>query len=137
MTGRAVLLEILVLLLCSKKDPDGYGNARKDTKMASVVRHEIENAYEDGRNIIGIRNLLRALGMSYEHLCRIFTREYGISPLSYLNALKIGRARLLLKNSSISISETAYRVGFEKTSYFIHLFKKMTGLTPSEFRRRV
>lgn len=134
MAARAVLLEILTLL-CRRPEGDGNTPKRAHKRMASVVRHAIERACHDGANFKGIKHLLRSQGMSYEHLCRTFRKEYGITPISYLNALRIGRARLLLGEDGLSVSEIAYKVGFEKVSYFIQLFRQTTGVTPSEFRK--
>ncbi|MBN8712135.1 MAG: hypothetical protein BGO12_23005 [Verrucomicrobia bacterium 61-8] len=70
---------------------------------------------------------------SYEHLCRLFRAEYGIPPLKYVRGLRIDRAKLLLNDTILSVSEIAYRVGFSDPVYFSELFRKITGSPPSEY----
>ncbi|NQU43735.1 helix-turn-helix transcriptional regulator [bacterium] len=81
-----------------------------------------------------VQATLQGLGCSYAHAGRVFRETYGISPVEYMNAIRIERARLFLRDTDLSISEAAYRVGFSSAAYFSRLFKRLTGLSPREFR---
>jgi AraC-like DNA-binding protein len=66
------------------------------------------------------------------HFIRVFKAVYGVTPYQYLTRLRIDKAKnLLLQN--ISITDTCALVGFESTSSFSGLFKRMTGYSPSLF----
>jgi len=73
---------------------------------------------------------------SYEHLCRIFKQRYGTTPLSYIHALRIEKARQILLTSNKTTAEVAAELGFRDPIYFHRLFKQHTGQTPGKFRQR-
>lgn len=133
LVSRAILLEILVGLLHPNDYDDRVSSSILDP--ASRARELIKQSVARDREIPPIQELLGSTGYSYAHLCRAFRGRYGISPLKYVHALRVSRAKMLLSDTGLSISEIAYRVGFNDTNYFTQLFKKMTGLTPSAFRR--
>lgn len=73
-------------------------------------------------------------GLSKYHLLRAFTKETGITPYSYLETLRIDRAKTLLKQGSTP-AEAALSAGFSDQSHFSHAFKRFIGLTPGQYRR--
>lgn len=77
------------------------------------------------------------LGITAVHLNRICRQIAGKSALTLLQEHKIERAKNFLIHTAYSISEIAYRLDFSYPNYFARLFRKITGETPSEFRRKV
>ncbi len=74
------------------------------------------------------------LNMSYSSFRHIFKRYIGISPAQYYINLKIHAAKIMLQNSRTSIKEISYLLNFETPEYFAKLFRKKTGMSPTEFR---
>lgn len=74
--------------------------------------------------------------ISYSSFRHIFKQYTGIAPSQYYLNLKIQRAKDMLKSSSASIKEISYILHFDTPEYFTKLFKKKTGLTPSQFREQ-
>ena len=58
------------------------------------------------------------------------------SPLQYINKKKVERAQLLLCTTDMPVKEVAYRIGFNDQSYFIRMYRKVTGTTPQEYRKQ-
>jgi YesN/AraC family two-component response regulator len=69
----------------------------------------------------------------------MFLKETGLSPTEYMNNLRIEKAKKLLTDNSqeSSISDIAEQCGIKDPFYFSRIFKKFTGDTPSEYRRKV
>ena len=133
LAGRSLLLELLIQLLDERVEAPRP--RKRGPHLASLVRMQLKNAVESGKPIPSIRQMLEKSSYSYAHLCRIFHAEYGIPPLKYVHMLRIGRAKLLLNDMTLGVSEIAYRVGFNDPVYFSELFRKMTGASPSEYRK--
>ncbi|HHT64854.1 MAG: helix-turn-helix domain-containing protein [Caldicoprobacterales bacterium] len=74
--------------------------------------------------------------ISKSYLSRRFKKLTGMTVITYINHLRIQTAKRLLINSSQSVKEIAYQVGFESTKYFFRTFKSLTGESPSSFRNR-
>lgn len=70
-----------------------------------------------------------------DHFIRLFKKELGTTPLQYINQKKIEKSQLLLITEEIAVKEIAFQLAFEDYSYFNRLFKKITGVTPQEYRR--
>lgn len=90
---------------------------------------------EHFRERVTLSDLERRFNVSKYHLQRLFTRYAGRSPGAYQTALRIKHAKELLRATDLPVSEVAYRVGIENTSYFIRLFKQQEAVTPQRYRR--
>lgn len=81
-----------------------------------------------------LRELARTVGLSESYLVDTFTRETGISPRQYLLRIRIERAKKLLRQSDISITELALESGFSSSQHFASTFKKIVGNSPRHYR---
>ena len=75
------------------------------------------------------------LKISKYRLCREFSRCYKISPLQYLNHVRLEHAKNLLLTTDLTVKEVGSSVGIHNTNHFINLFKRKTGHTPQVFRK--
>ena len=75
--------------------------------------------------------------MSVRTLNRRFKAATNKSPTEYLQSIRLGEAKGLLKDSNLNIAEIADQVGYYDSSYFTELFTKAYGLNPKEYRRLV
>ena len=101
-------------------------------------RHLIEPAVEYihehyTSNRICIDELSGLCGITPEYFRKIFNAVYGVSPVSYINSLRITRARELLETKMYSAREVCFLSGFGDESHFSRKFKKATGLPPSKY----
>lgn len=83
---------------------------------------------------ITIDDLSREVALSPYHLIRSFRRIYRQTPHQYLVGRRIAKAKELLRNSDLSITEICMAVGFESLGSFSTLFRKVTGVSPSAYR---
>lgn len=74
------------------------------------------------------------LHMNNSYFCRLFRKNFGCCFQNYLCMYRIDKSKSLLKNTDMSISEIAARVGFNSISYYSKKFKEHTSLRPSEYR---
>ena len=91
----------------------------------------LERTYEKTVTLDALGELA---GYSKYHLLRSFTKEKGISPYSYLETVRICKAKELLQNGVLP-AETAARTGFSDQSHLGNVFKRMIGLTPKQYWR--
>lgn len=75
-----------------------------------------------------------SLYINRNYLARLFRKETGHTLLWYHNAVRCEKAGELLRQREMSISEIGEAVGYLSSAHFSHVFRKMTGLSPSEFR---
>ncbi|THF83486.1 helix-turn-helix domain-containing protein [Cohnella fermenti] len=78
--------------------------------------------------------LARRLGVSKYHFLRTFARHTGMTPNDYLMRIRIERAMELLQDTDWPLDRIAAVVGYSTGSYFIKIFRKLTGQTPGSFR---
>ncbi len=77
------------------------------------------------------------VGLNAAYFSTLFKKEMGVNFSSYLINLKIDHAKLLLKNSNLSLINIAIELGFDNQSYFSNVFKKATGMTPKQYRQSI
>lgn len=94
---------------------------------------EILLARIDGK--VGLDELARACGLSRSHFARAFKTTTGVSPLQWLLAQRIERAKTLLLNSNLPIDQVAHGCGFTDQSHFTRAFLKAVKVTPGRWRR--
>jgi len=83
---------------------------------------------------IDVEELANVVFITKPYLIRLFKREFGTSPVQYINKKKVERAQLLLFTTDKPVKEIAYTLGFSDHSYFIRLFRKLSGIPPQEYR---
>ena len=83
-----------------------------------------------------MHELAQRIGMSTRNFARRFKQATGKTPLTYLHTLRINCARQLLETDYKSVQEVCYEVGYEDMPFFRNVFKRYTGLSPTEYRRR-
>jgi Response regulator containing CheY-like receiver domain and AraC-type DNA-binding domain len=106
-------------------------NHKRSRKLIDDVKRYVDSNY---LNKITLEDISTKFFISKSHFCRTFKDMAGLNFYQYLNFVRIEKAKLLLKNSYYKNYEISEKIGFENTSYFNHLFKKMTGMTPYEYR---
>jgi YesN/AraC family two-component response regulator len=84
---------------------------------------------------LSIEQLAREIGMSRIHLNRKIQAITNLSTSDFIRTLRLQRAAKLLKSASGTVSEIAYRVGFNNLSYFSRAFRKQFGKLPSDFSK--
>lgn len=86
---------------------------------------------------LSVEDIARHMAVSYSTLIR-YTKSYmGITPGEFLSKARIRKAGIMLVNQkSLSVSEIAYRCGFNDPRYFARCFKSETDMSPSEYRNR-
>jgi AraC-like DNA-binding protein len=82
-----------------------------------------------------VRGLALVAHMSETSLFRLFRRIVGRSPVDYLIRLRIGKAAGLLRREQLRIKEVSDAVGFSDSNYFTRQFRKVTGMSPRDYRR--
>jgi len=107
---------------------------RKNDRAVSLAYRIKELLDADDAHLQPIQKLLPALGFSYAHLCRIFRRKFGISPVRYRNVVRLERAKELLRDPKLTITEAAYAAGFQDPAYFTRKFHECYGVPPSHLR---
>jgi transcriptional regulator GlxA family with amidase domain len=90
-----------------------------------LEKHYIEN--------ITLEDLCKLTGLSKYYLLRSFTKQKGISPYSYLETIRIDKAKKMLEQGVLPI-DVALQTGFTDQSHFSNFFKKFIGLTPKQYR---
>jgi len=76
------------------------------------------------------------LGVTEDVICKVIYDYTGKGYREYIIYLRIEYAKVLLQEEKYSVAEVCYKVGYVNVSYFIKLFKKMTGTTPLKFKQK-
>jgi len=102
-------------------------------------RERIEKAMERMRETLSepasLKEYAQTAGFSVSQFSHLFKKLFGTSPMSYFVELRIQRAKEILDSSNLSVKEIAWELGFEDQLYFSRIFKKVTGVSPSIYRK--
>jgi AraC-like DNA-binding protein len=110
-----------------EREPSGYSPAIVKV-MDWLALHLDEN--------VSVSDLADVAGLSPSHFRRGFHREVGSSPRDYVTQMRLERAKRLLAETDRTITEMAFELGFSTSAYFTAVFHRVTGMTPTQFRRR-
>jgi YesN/AraC family two-component response regulator len=77
------------------------------------------------------------MGYSDAYFCKIFKQCFDKSFITYLNDFRTQKAIALLGDVTVSIKDVSARSGYRDANYFTRIFKRSTGVTPSEYRENV
>jgi AraC family transcriptional regulator len=100
--------------------------------QARAVAAYIEEHLSEQISLVALAQLAR---LSTHHFCRAFKRSFGVPPHRYHLARRMQQAKVLLSDRTTSITEVSVILGFTSISSFSDTFRKISGQTPSQFRR--
>lgn len=104
---------------------------QSDTK--DVIDHICKYIEDHYSHLLTLDELCSISGFSKYYFLHTFTAVTGISPYSYLETVRINRAKELLKEGN-NIADIALQTGFSHQSHFTNFFKKFVGMTPKQYR---
>jgi two-component system response regulator YesN len=110
---------------------DGQWKQRLRGEITDAMNYVAEHYPE----YISLHDIAARLHMSTSRFCVVFKEGTGQTFVDYLNMVRIRKAEELLLCPNLTIYDVAYKVGFNSTSYFSKLFKRVTGRFPSDYRR--
>jgi len=138
--GRSRILEILaeqLLVLTLRSWPDVKVQRLDGTDRVLSRRHYVaglDYMQARGKNEFTLNGLCEHVGVSVGEFARLFRRCTASTPLATYNRLLMDRAVDTLRGGANSVKEVAYVLGFDSPSHFTSLFRKVTGLSPSQAR---
>lgn len=109
-------------------------NMEDKNKSSYLVKKAITYMKENYNNNIGLQTVADKLYISTWHLSKLLKKETGSTFIDLLNNIRINESKKLLEDPKYKIYEICSIVGFSDTAYFVRLFKKICGVTPTDYR---
>ncbi len=132
-----VMTLLYELLTISRRETAGIeNNCRIYTEKCAKIQSILNYFYANYHRPITTEMISNESGYSYRHVSDMFHKEFGKSPVAYLEWLRIEKAMELIRNSDQGLKNIADMVGFHSIHYFTSVFKKQIGLPPGEWRTR-
>lgn len=127
----SLIQEFIILLIRNYKgnNPIQSGFAQDMTTLINYVKHNY-------RSSIDMAALTGVSGMSESHVLRVFKQYLGCSPFQYIGKLRLSAATDALIQTDKSITEVALDLGYNDSNYFTRQFRKHTGFSPREYRKK-
>ena len=119
-------LYLFLKILLSLKEKHQKPTLAKD--ISNYVKSNLNSTLDD---------ISKRFNYSKNYIIRIFNKEFGVSPIKYINDVKIKRATYLLETTSQSIKEIAEISGFNDYPYFYKCFYNKTGVSPKTWRKTI
>lgn len=106
-------------------------HSRENHIIHDIARY-LENHYAED---ISLQDMAARFFLSREYISRRFKQEFSVNISDFLASVRIEKAKLLLLNPQLRISQVAEMVGYQDEKYFSKVFKKQEGRTPNEYRK--
>lgn len=101
-----------------------------DDYVSLALRYMRRNCHR----ALSMREVAQRLSISENYLCRLFVNQTGASPKAHFQRMRLEKAKLLLRETEMSVSEIAAATGFASPTRFSQAFSKAMGLSPTAFR---
>lgn len=129
------LLEVVVVKLLRRTSFSAVlTQAHRGCKECAVVKRYLDHHFKE---VISLDFLAELAHVNKYYLVHSFRREYNTTPISYLVERRIKESQFLLASTNHSLSQISQTLGFSSLSYFSQSFRKVSGMSPMEYRRHV
>ena len=125
------LNDLLTLLMESSWHREAHTNAPKKMDISSV-KSFLDEHYKEK---LSLESVASHFFIDKHYLARLFKEQYGVTLVTYLQQVRITHAKRMLRFTDKSIEEIGLECGIGELNYFSRVFKKLEGVSPSEFRR--
>ena len=103
----------------------------KDKSIIRDIESYIQENYQES---ISISSIASAVYLTPQYLCKLYKIETGETVNDYITKVRIEASKVLLKDRKYKLYEISEKVGYNDANYYARVFKKITGLNPSEYR---
>lgn len=111
-----------------------YSDALNDSSTINKIYKYIHTYYSD--DSLSINKISEYTHFAPTYACSLFKDKTGKTINQYITEYRIEKSKILLRDMKLNVSDIGSMIGYSNTGYFTKLFKKITGVTPSEFRER-
>lgn len=133
---RGRLLEILIITM-RKVVREQIAQEKRCSKESRIVLETVHFMKEHFEEKAVLTRFCRENHYSQQYVSRKFKQDSGLTALEYLQKIRIKKSCEFLAGSDMSIQEIAYKVGYETVKFYQQVFRRMVGMTPSEYRKLV
>lgn len=129
------LLEVVLIRLNRQRDAalSGETGGARTSRECGLVRRYIDNHFKEN---LSLDQLARLAHVNKYYLAHAFRKEFGTSPINYLISRRVEESRFLLRETDHSLALIAQMLGFSSSSYFSQCFRRVEGISPTEYRKQ-
>ena len=131
---RALLHHLLVRVI---RDYTAEGANLGQSDISEGIQNCIKEITQNLDSPPTIEQLAKSMSISETAFRKIFRQQVGYSPLDFINRQRVREAEQLLSQGSWHIKEVSHRLGFSSSQYFSTVFKRVTGVSPGEFLKKL
>lgn len=118
-----------IMELCARADESRTAQTAPTDPILDYINRHLDQP-------LSLDLLARETHFSKYYLCDLFRRKTGMTPMRYIRLLRISRAQRLLLTTSDSVSNVGLACGFDNFSFFCRAFRSVSGMSPTEYRKR-
>src|SRR6185295_328695 len=107
---------------------------RQSKSEPPVITRAKEYIERNHTEDLSLGQVAKAVNTSTYYFCKIFKKATGINFTDHLSRVRIEKAKNLLLNPNLRVSEIAYEIGFQSLTHFNRVFKRIIGQSPTEYR---
>jgi two-component system response regulator YesN len=126
--AEAYLINKINDLFCNLENK--YINSDPVSKIINFINNNYSNSH------LSLQDISKNTYLSPAYICTIFKENTGKTINKYISEYRLSKSKELLSDKNIKITDIASKVGYSDGNYFTKIFKKETGLTPSEYRKK-
>lgn len=126
------LLQLIIEISKKYTEKPQTTESRSILRVAEIIR-TLEKEYSKPWKTSEMANMIQ---ISEGNFLRIFKEATGKDPIDYLMDIRIKQAMEFLNDLSLSVTDIAYKTGFNDSNYFTRIFRKIVGVTPTKYRKQ-
>lgn len=113
---------------------DKFSKGRVNLNVNLYIKRAVEYTMKNYSSDLSADVICKELNINKSYFCKLFKEDTGYTYSNYLNIFRIEKSKKLLLNSNMSLLDIAIAVGFNSQNYFTMVFKKITNITPTQYR---
>lgn len=133
---RGLIYELIGLILRNRQYTVTNESTKRSLRRVRQLKNVLALIREKYNAQLTLDDLANACNMTPKYFCRFFSEMTGKTPIDYINYYRIECAAERLLYSQESVTEVAFGCGFNDLSYFVKIFKRYKGTTPTQYRKQ-
>lgn len=108
--------------------------SKRNSHVSNIILRAKTYIDENYEHDIGLNDVSKEVAISPQYFSTVFKEELGVNFVEYLRNKRVAVAKELLRSKKYSVKEICYKIGYNDPNYFSRLFKKLVGVSPTEFK---